>query len=190
MTSWRGIKETEDLSFFLTAGYYGGEEEWKAYGPGFWRMRKTAGRNLVIEMRNTNPKMSRSGFSLVEMLAAIAVMLGLIGIVLGIASVVQRKQAEGQAAADIQRIGMAIAEYVAANGEVPNPPAPQANKFPGFLRAWLSKSSYSDPDLRFSDPWGNQYRYGRTGRYSYVLRSAGWDQIYQTEDDIVGDGRK
>ena len=122
-----------------------------------------------------------------ELLVTIAIAVILMGVVLGSAGVVQRKQAEARATADMQRLGMAIAEYRAENGVSPEG-LNGAN--PTDLAKWLSNSTYHDPDITYTDPWGAPYSYTRQGKYAYELRSAGPDRALGNTDDVVGDGRK
>lgn len=136
---------------------------------------------------------ARRGFTLVEMLAVIAIIVTLAGIVLGSMTYVKQKQALEQAKVQVKLLENAIEEYKADTGYYP----PGGNGGKGdskiLYRAlyWDSNEDGAGPDtdsvqkiyiseldpkagkmgwtsgdkseVTIVDPWGNEYRY-RSGK--------------------------
>jgi len=109
---------------------------------------------------------SRVGFTLVELLATIAVIAVLAGLILGTLGYVNKKGAEGRAKAEVAALSAAIDSYKLDFGSYPEP----ANLFKELTaqgpvntgkvyfepRASMTDSMVSGP---FKDPWGTPYNY-------------------------------
>lgn len=124
----------------------------------------------------------RAGFSLMEMLVVIAIIVLLAGITFGGFNFVKAKQARSQAEIQLKLLENALVAYHADNGEYP--PNPQANGEDGTQRiyealyptsenektylpelnpendsqGWLQGQT-TGPNLMIYDPWGNEFRY-------------------------------
>ena len=117
---------------------------------------------------------SRSAFTLVELLVAIAIIAILMGLVVGISGVANRKSTEAKARSELQTISAALEEYRLVYGSYPT------NIPPNHRTALvvLTNTNTRIPEelrqgVRLLDPWGNAYIYTNVTRYSYTLYSLG-----------------
>ncbi len=133
--------------------------------PGF----DLAGRLLMKLKRN-------AGFTLIELLVVVVVMAILMGLVVGIAGVANRKSAEAQARADLQSIASALEEYRLLNGIYP-PLTPGISALTNDLRI----AAELREKVVVNDPWGRPYVYTNVTKYSYRLMSYG-----QRQDNPAG----
>lgn len=148
-------------------------------------------------MKGRQPR-SRAGFTLVELMVVVMVMMVLTGIVLGIANLASRRAAEGRARADLQQLRNALDEYRLEVGRYPQvtivyPPIGSgevdSQDTTDLLNRW--RDNITPPltnfvtDLSFQDPWGRAYQYRPQGRLAYDLWSRGTDpRDSVSEDDI------
>jgi len=130
---------------------------------------------------------SRHGFTLVEILVVISIILILSGIVIGVAGGVEGKKARSQAEGELQAIGAALESYKLQYGDYPwvsdeqdlfdhltgrVKMVPSGDERPNMVevdeaqrRPFLSESNFYVVDDRFVDPWGLPYEYDyRTSR--------------------------
>lgn len=118
-----------------------------------------------------------SGFTLVELLLVVAIL----GILAGMVVVNLSGQSESArisaTRSSISAIQTAISMYEAETSRLPDSldqlTVPTEDR-PGLLRR---------DDLR--DSWGTPFEYSRSGRFEYVIRSAGPDMQMGTSDDIT-----
>ncbi len=127
----------------------------------------------------------RGGFTLIELMVVIMIMMVLSGIVLGIANYASRKAAEGRARAELQQLRNALDEYRLAVGQYPSVTIVGDS---GSAAPWIGivphLTNYVE-NLSFVDPWGRVYQYRPQGRFSFDLWSRGMDPSDAViEDDI------
>lgn len=111
-------------------------------------------------------KKNRMGFTLVELLVAVAIMAILMALVVGLSGVARRKSTEAKAQAEIQSIATALEEYRMIAGT-----------YPKELSLLTNSSSKINQQLKdavvTTDPWARPYVYTNITKYSYTLYSNG-----------------
>ena len=123
---------------------------------------------------------------MVELLAVIAVIALLSGIVLGTAGYMTNKADRSRCMAHLELLKTALEEYRMEVGQYPQ----YSNSTNAFEdTTFMNNFSNNVPetvfvDLEFTDPWGNGFKYESTQRFSYELFSIGPDGDDDTEDDI------
>ena len=130
-------------------------------------------RFLLLRFPGCGPRPGggRTAFTLVEMLAVLAIVCLLAVLVLGITSHVQRAAREARARTDLELIRTALEESKLKYGSYP------ADLTSGDVTHWLPTG------FTFKDPWGAGYQYAsRTNAYS--LYSMGPD-TNDANDNIV-----
>lgn len=127
----------------------------------------------------------RSAFTLVELLATMAVIVVLAGLVLGTLGYVNRKGAEGRAKAEVAALSAAIDSYKLDYGQYP-----KVNDLFAELTAQGTVNTnkvYFEPrgsiatDLKkgpFLDPWGTAYKYQNPG-----VRNVGFFDLWTEPPD-------
>ncbi|HMP00799.1 MAG TPA: type II secretion system protein GspG [Kiritimatiellia bacterium] len=127
---------------------------------------------------------SRSAFTLVELLVAIAIIAILMGLVVGISGVANRKSTEAKARSELQTISAALEEYRLVYGSYPAMTMPSQ---PSGLAILTNETIRIPAELRqgvrLLDPWGRLYIYTNVTRYSYTLFSQG-QRTDNAADDI------
>jgi len=142
------------------------------------------------------------GFTLVELLAVIAIISVLAGFVLGISHFAIRKSTVAKAESQLKRIEMGLENYRAEMGMYPTATNtnPSINNHTNLIYAlyWepiasnlvsyihLERAELST-NLWLEDPWENFYRYRHhraEDRVRYELYSAGIDGQDGTHDDL------
>jgi len=158
----------------------------------------------------TSPSTRRRGFTLVEMLAVITIIVILAAVILGSIKFVKDKQNSSKASIQIALLAKAIQEYKLDNGNYPPSTSNDGTGQTKNLRQVLYLDGVNDatkqkktyvPELDETnkqqwisgtgstaiivDPWGNEYRY-RTGTSAlnpdFDLWSCGKDGV-TSEDD-------
>ena len=110
-----------------------------------------------------------AGFTLVEILSVMVIIVMLAALIMGGMGVAVRKAAVSRAWADMEKIKVALAE---------------TNLLTGSYYVGNSLPSWGFPN----DPWGNSYQYCCPGAHngaSYDLWSYGPDRANGTADDLV-----
>jgi len=150
----------------------------------------------------------RSGFTMVELLTVITIIMILAALVLGAAAFVSRKADEGRCQARMQTLKSALEEYKLDYGKYPqgtesatlhilrdnlfNLPL-TSGRPDGQRKPYLSDTNFLNSSLQFVDPWGNFFRYQTGGsahnRSTYDLWSFGPNGVddslnLTTSDDI------
>jgi general secretion pathway protein G len=132
-----------------------------------------------------NKAPSRTGFTLVEMLLTIVIIAILSGLVVGVSGYANRKAAESEAEADLQKLANILSEYRIETGSLPGNESTTFGNFTDSLFSgggtriqsmvqthfWDQTSNSYD----FSDPWGNDYQYRKVARFAAEFRSLGPD---------------
>ena len=123
---------------------------------------------------------SRQGFTVLELLAVMAIIVLLAGLGAKGYSLARRAAKEGRAQADIELLRNALNEYRVQFGRYPlqNP----AGAFAGLPEIGFLTNAVEGSGL--IDPWGRDYQYLCTNRFLYTAWSAGQDGTDGTEDDI------
>lgn len=128
----------------------------------------------------TLAKAMREGFTLIEILVAVAI-IGILGTVATMSITKNIEKAKATAAREaVNNIKGAVTNYYLQN-----------KKYPSDLQALVTASGDDEPVLEggegaLEDPWGNDYRYERSGK-KVVVMSAGPDGDFGTDDDIRSD---
>ena len=118
---------------------------------------------------------------MIELLATIAVIVALIGLVMGGAIAGLRMANKKRAMKGIESLQTAVERHKADQLGYPlNVTAPSPMTSPAFLVL----RNYN-PALSFVDPWGRPYVYQRTGKENYLILSWGPDGQTNTADDIT-----
>ena len=103
----------------------------------------------------------RSGFTLVEILTAVAIIALLAALVLGLAGHAQKTAAKKKATSEISQLESFIGAYQAQYGQVP----PTKAELSGALQ------EANHPLAGLVDPWGNPYQYLASSRATFYLWS-------------------
>lgn len=127
---------------------------------------------LLLRRRCVAAGRQSTGFTLIELMAVIAIIGILAGIILGISGYVSRKADFSRVQGDLERIKIALEEYKVDHGKY----VPAGSPLSG-LTNYVS-------DLRFSDPWTRAYNYTFIGNSQFRLWSTGPDGVNGTADDI------
>lgn len=106
---------------------------------------------------------NRSGFTLVEVLTVIAIIALLAALILGLASVAQKKAARTKAEAEITQLESFVTDYQMKYGQVP--------KLKVDLTKALETANHSLTNLM--DPWGMPYEYEASSKVTFYLWSKG-----------------
>ena len=109
----------------------------------------------------------RRGFTLIEMLAVMAIIAVLVGIVMGISRDASRRADRARVAADMQAIRDGLEAFRLESGTYPDSLARLGS------------------DIPRNDPWGRPYQYQRRSRFMFELRSTGPAGPDDRTDDIV-----
>lgn len=123
----------------------------------------------------------RRGFSMVELLSVIGVIVVLAGIILGGASYAQRRAAISRAQSDLEQIKFVLEEYRVRFGRYPttanmgvNVEGPLADTvMKDLLTVPTPNFPGAKPGLALYDPWGRSYVYRNAARYAYEILSFG-----------------
>jgi general secretion pathway protein G len=122
----------------------------------------------------------RAGFTLIEILVAVAI-IGILGTIatINVTSFLEKSRvtAAKEAVGNIK--GAVVNDQI------------HTKKLPSDLRALVTASGDEEPILEggegaLEDPWGNEYKFERTGK-KFAVISAGPDGEFGTDDDIRSD---
>ncbi len=125
-----------------------------------------------------------AAFTLVEMLAVMAIIAILAGIIVAGSSFIQRESDRKRARAGLEKIKIALEEFRVQRGKYPdqtfNGPMTNAN---WAVLSTIAKDFRHPADAE--DPWGRPYYYTNRSRFSYLILSRGpnadnnatWDDI-------------
>lgn len=137
-------------------------------------------------MRQVHRRRQQHGFTLIEVLLVLVILVILGSLAVGMFTNTQRKANIKAAAAQIGGFTTPIGTYYLDTNEYPpdlqslrTPPASMANP-----AKWQGPYLSKDVPL---DPWGNPYQYAYPGRYrpeEYDIWSLGPDGVDGSEDDI------
>lgn len=110
-------------------------------------------KNAMIRKQAAN----KAGFTLVEILGVMTIIVILLSLVLGIAGAVSRKADAAKCRADIELIKFALEESLAENGRLP------------------TSLSGLPEDTPSKDPWNRAFVYTEVSQFTYHLGSYGPD---------------
>ncbi|MFH0954389.1 MAG: type II secretion system major pseudopilin GspG [Verrucomicrobiota bacterium] len=133
--------------------------------------------------RKMASRISRSGFTLIEILLVVVIIGILVGIAIPRLGGRVRQAQIAAAEADVSNIGMALRLYEVDNGTYP-PSLQGLLTAPGGAQNW--RGPYLEKGMP-KDPWGNDYIYacpGSRNPHSYDLHSMGPDAADGGTDDI------
>lgn len=120
----------------------------------------------------------RKGFTLLELMAVMVIVAIMAGLGAKGYSLARRKAKEGQAVADLQKMRTALEEFRAEFGRYPAQDQLGSVPHADFLSEQVEH-------LSFKDPWGGDYMYVCSTRFSYGLWSLGQD--VENDADNIGD---
>ena len=126
---------------------------------------------------------ARAGFTLVELMAVIAIIGLLAAIILGVSGYVARKGDMAKAQGEMERTKGAIDEYRVSYGRYWPSSGPITN-CPYGGASFSNVMSQFVSDLRLLDPWNRAYYYQFIGTNQFRLWSYGPDGSNGTPDDI------
>lgn len=136
------------------------------------------------ESENKQAALMRAGFTLMEILVAVAI-IGILGTVAVTSITSNIEKAKGTAAkASVDNIANAVTQYYLSN-----------KKYPNSLTDLIQERDDDEPILKggegaLEDPWGTEYKYEKKGARKFVVVSAGPDTEFGTEDDVRSDTTK
>ncbi|WP_411827930.1 type II secretion system protein GspG [Luteolibacter sp. AS25] len=164
-------------------------------------------------MKNNFPSYSRKGFTLVEMLVTITIIVILAGLSLGGYNYVNAKQARSKAEIQIKLLENGLEEYKFENGDYPDSTGASSDLYEALYWDTDLDGDGADTDddqkifvadlnpdangqgwtngegatATIEDPWGNEYIYVAPGvnNPDFDLHSMGPDGQSDTEDDIT-----
>ena len=122
----------------------------------------------------------RAGFTLIEILVAVAI-IGILGTVAVMNITANLEKAKVTAAKEaVNNIKASVTNYYL-----------QYKKYPGDLTALVEAKGDDEPILdggeaALEDPWGTEYKYEKSGK-RFAIISAGPDHDFGTDDDIRSD---
>lgn len=135
---------------------------------------QNAAHKLQIPIRRTY------GFTLVELLAVIAIIGILAAIVLNLSGLAGKKSDTGKTAAAMETIKNGLEEYRLEHGTY----YPYSVTQPFQVPAFSNELKKFVPTVRFNDAWGNVIQYVFQSQFQYRLFSMGVDGITNTPDDV------
>jgi general secretion pathway protein G len=124
----------------------------------------------------------RRGFTLLELLAVLAIVSILVGVGIKGYRLAGRQTKESRAEADIEKLRTALNEYRVEFGCYPVLEGGAFHDLDSDSFGFLSRAV---EDVSLTDPWGNPYWYVCTNRFLYRIGSNGEDGIANTSDDIT-----
>jgi len=134
-------------------------------------------------MSRTQRRRSRFGFTLIEVLLVLIILV-ILGSLAGVSYFQVQKQAlEKQAKVQVGKIDGAVKLYLLNMNTAPAA-LDALNTQPSDDKASNWKGPYFDGEIP-TDPWGNDYQYEATGA-EYKIWSMGPDATSGTDDDING----
>jgi general secretion pathway protein G len=128
-----------------------------------------------MSLRKFGVLKEKSGFTLVELLIVIVVLVILTAIVIPSYTIITNKAKETAAEAEMQNIAKSLEVYYSEKNSYP----PEAD-YPEILIT--SGIMHSVPE---KDPWEIGYEYSSSGGNSYILESFGINKVDGGDDDIV-----
>jgi general secretion pathway protein G len=114
------------------------------------------------------------GFTIVELLAVMVIIMMLVAIVVGVVRYADNASQVSVAKAEIERLHAAIETYELEVGNVPEVDIFYSDDFRNVLRRKVSST----------DPWGHVYAYTNISTHGYRLYSLGPDGERDTPDDV------
>lgn len=137
----------------------------------------------VACMRVRSVSAARRGFTLVELLAVVAIIAILAGIIIGISGYAGKKSDRARAIADMERLKTAMEEYRMEKGRYFNASGDVTVITDGG-QAFSNALGLYVTGLRMTDPWGRPYRYANSSPYVFRIWSKGPQDDPVTSDDI------
>jgi general secretion pathway protein G len=132
----------------------------------------------ITSLKHNELAPAKAAFTLIELLAVMAIMMVLAGLLIGVSTLVYRVAREAKARSNIEKILNALNEYRLENGAYPLSANVGTNdasilEFYQAISNWLPHGMNSTNSL--VDPWGTGFRYVRTSAQSCRLYSFGAD---------------
>ena len=137
---------------------------------------------------------SQRGFTLVELLVAISLIVVLVTAMIFAANALRERSRKISTRSLLDRVSLSLEEYHRKYNKYPEDPSVGAAYQPDQRKFWvkrllartnLSLSENEWKDNKLLDAWGNEIRYKRLSEPSgFVLHSNGPDETSGTSDDI------
>lgn len=142
-----------------------------------------------MTIKKPSPIAAKQGMTLMELMVVIAIIMILMGTVVGISGAASRNAAESKTRAELADLSLALESFRADNGAFPVNLTALVNwyqdvRHPGVL--WdLTDLTGQRPNQIPVDAWGRAFDYDlRPGGLVFTLRSRGPDGNLNTPDDI------
>jgi type II secretion system protein G len=123
-------------------------------------------------------KAGRRAFTLVELLAVLAIVGILFGLGFAFSAYAGKSAKKARASSQLEKIANAVQNHMAENGTLPGALTQIADKLPaGF--------TFDETSRLPLDPWGNAFVYRTNSAYSFVLFSYGPDGTNSAENRLL-----
>ena len=124
-------------------------------------------------------KGTNTGFSLIEMLAVVSLVVLLASLVAGLFGYARAKSIRSRTVKDLEILRNTLEEYRMEHGGYIEHSGILSNAVESRVL-----TNYAG-EVRFEDPWGNGYEYSSSSRYVYRLWSRGRDASDTAEEDDI-----
>jgi type II secretion system protein G len=129
-----------------------------------------------------------AGFTLIEILAVLSIIIVIMGLSVGLVAVVNQKNTQARAHKDLAKIQEAVETWKKLNGRYPadQPTASYVLPQTIYQHLELKYQEFNDADnvpiRRYVDPWGIEYRYIKKSEYEVLIGTFGRDRAPGAED--------
>jgi type II secretion system protein G len=139
---------------------------------------------------NAKRQLGIRGFTLVEILAVMAIIAILAGIALGVAKLAATRGERARAVSDIHQIKELLEQFKLDKNRYPlNAAGSVTDILINVTDADMHSLTNDKPEVNLIDPWGRPYQYWLTTPFAYALYSLGPDPSPTNSTDDVDPSR-